>query len=241
MPFLGIFALHMIKKLLKYLLPVYLWAAFLVCQLGYCQIKTDKKPKAATAETATVTSKEKPSPEAATKSVNLVKNTVKLDSIGRDETALVPEQVDQDSICTEENYIFKRYKRKAHASYYSDRLKGRRTASGQRFDNNKWTAAHKKLPMGTKLRVTNEANGKSIMVTINDRGPFSRVRDIDLTKRAFRHLSNGGGSGSMIVTLEIAEEKTPVATEKTEKNLTKPEKSKTEKGKTEKPVLAIPL
>ncbi|OYU84963.1 MAG: hypothetical protein CFE24_04000 [Flavobacterium sp. BFFFF2] len=229
------------KKHLNYLLPFYFLTALLLCQLGHSQIKTDKKPKAATPETTTAVSKEKPGAETLAKTVSVVKNAVKLDSIGRDETALVPEAVDQDSICTEENYIFKRYKRKAHASYYSDRLKGRRTASGQRFDNSKWTAAHKKLPMGTKLRVTNEANGKSIMVTINDRGPFSRVRDIDLTKRAFRHLSNGGGSGSMIVTLEIAEEKTPVSTEKSEKNLTKPEKSKTEKSKTEKTALAIPL
>jgi len=229
------------KKHLNYLLPLYVLAALLVCQLGNSQIKTDKKPKAATAEASPAASKEKMSPEAAAKSATMVKNTIKLDSIGRDETPTVAETTDQDSICTEENYIFKRYKRRAHASYYSDRLKGRRTASGQRFDNYKWTAAHKKLPMGTKLRVTNEANGKSILVTINDRGPFSRVRDIDLTKRAFKHLSDKSGSGTMLVTLEIAEEKTAVANDKTEKNLTKTEKAKTEKGKTEKPSLQIPL
>ena len=56
-----------------------------------------------------------------------------------------------------------------------------RTASGQRLTNDAYTAAHKTLPMGTKVRVTNENNGRSEIVTINDRGPYIRGRIIDLT------------------------------------------------------------
>jgi rare lipoprotein A len=68
------------------------------------------------------------------------------------------------------------------ASWYSIRTNsGTRTASGQRLCDRGATAAHKTLPMGTKVRVTNQANGKSEIVTINDRGPFIRGRIIDLT------------------------------------------------------------
>lgn len=67
------------------------------------------------------------------------------------------------------------------ASWYSVGCNGRRTASGQRLSNDAATAAHKTLPMGTKVRVTNQINGKSEIVTITDRGPFVRGRIIDLT------------------------------------------------------------
>lgn len=68
------------------------------------------------------------------------------------------------------------------ASWYSIRTnRGTKTASGQRLCDKGATAAHKTLPMGTKVRVTNQANGKSEIVTINDRGPFIRGRIIDLT------------------------------------------------------------
>lgn len=68
------------------------------------------------------------------------------------------------------------------ASWYSIRTNyGTRTASGQRLSNGAATAAHKTLPMGTKVRVTNQNNGKSEIVTINDRGPYIRGRIIDLT------------------------------------------------------------
>jgi rare lipoprotein A len=68
------------------------------------------------------------------------------------------------------------------ASWYSTRTNsGTRTASGQTLCNQGYTAAHKTLPMGTKVRVVNEANGKSEVVTINDRGPFIKGRIIDVT------------------------------------------------------------
>lgn len=100
---------------------------------------------------------------------------------------------------------FKKYKKNAHASYYANKFNGKRTTSGKRFDNNKYTAAHKKLPFGTKVKVTNEANGKSVIVEITDRGPFVRSREIDLTKRAFMGIAQNKGSGQMKVTIEILE------------------------------------
>lgn len=111
-----------------------------------------------------------------------------------------------DSIKIEANYSFKLFKKGVHASYYHDKFTGRKTASGQIFDNQKYTAAHKKLPFGTKVRVTNEANDQSVMVTINDRGPFTKGREIDLSKRAFRDIARHHGYGSMKVTIEIVEE-----------------------------------
>jgi len=70
-------------------------------------------------------------------------------------------------------------------AYYSQ--KGR-LASGGRFDPNALTAAHRSLPFGTRVRVTDPKTGRSVIVTINDRGPFNRGRVIDLTPRAARAL-----------------------------------------------------
>ncbi|RTY95783.1 septal ring lytic transglycosylase RlpA family protein [Flavobacterium sp. GT3R68] len=95
------------------------------------------------------------------------------------------------------------FKNKAHASYYADKFNGRRTTSGKKFSNNSYTAAHRKFAFGTKLKVTNEANGKSVIVEITDRGPFIRGREIDLTKRAFMDIANNKGSGSLLVTIEL--------------------------------------
>ena len=99
--------------------------------------------------------------------------------------------------------MFKFYKKDAHASYYADKFNGKRTASGKRFDNSKYTAAHKKFPFGTKLRITNEKNGKSIIVEVIDRGPFVRSREIDLTKKAFMEIATNKGSGAMLVKIEV--------------------------------------
>lgn len=102
---------------------------------------------------------------------------------------------------------FKLLKKKAHASYYHHKFHGRRTASGKKFDNNAYTAAHKKLPFGTKVKVTNEINGKFVIVEITDRGPFSKAREIDLTRRAFMEIADNKKSGVVFVTLEVVEEK----------------------------------
>ncbi|MEL6738024.1 MAG: septal ring lytic transglycosylase RlpA family protein [Pseudomonadota bacterium] len=74
------------------------------------------------------------------------------------------------------------------ASYYGKRFHGRRTANGERFDMNAMTAAHKTLPFGTRVLVTNPANGRSVTVRINDRGPFIRGRAIDLSRAAAEEL-----------------------------------------------------
>ena len=68
------------------------------------------------------------------------------------------------------------------ASWYGPGFHGRRTASGERFDSMDMTAAHRYLPFGTKLRVVNETNGRSVVVRVNDRGPFAHRRIIDLAK-----------------------------------------------------------
>jgi rare lipoprotein A len=112
-----------------------------------------------------------------------------------------------DSITIENNKTYIIYKKGAHASYYHDKFTGRKTASGQIFDNKKMTAAHKKLPFGSKVRVTNEANGKSVIVTVNDRGPFAKGRDIDLSRKAFMEITSHSGHGAMKVTLELVSEK----------------------------------
>jgi rare lipoprotein A len=93
-------------------------------------------------------------------------------------------------------------KKNAHTSYYADKFTGRRTASGRRFNNNQYTAAHRKLPFGTKIRVTNESNKKSVIVEVTDRGPFIKGRDLDLTKKAFMEIASARYGGSIKVTIE---------------------------------------
>lgn len=95
------------------------------------------------------------------------------------------------------------HKKNAHASYYHHKFDGRRTASGSKFNNDKYTAAHRKLAFGTKVKVTNEGNGKSVIVTITDRGPFTKGREIDLTRRAFMEIAANKNSGNLKVTIEV--------------------------------------
>lgn len=75
-----------------------------------------------------------------------------------------------------------------HASFYADMLHGRRTASGELMDQNAFTAASRTLPLGAYATVTNVENGRSVTVKINDRGPFTRGRIIDVSKRAADEL-----------------------------------------------------
>ena len=74
------------------------------------------------------------------------------------------------------------------AAYYHASFHGRRTASGESFDHNALTAAHKTLPFGTLLRVINLTNNRRVVVRVNDRGPRQKNRVIDLTRRAAREL-----------------------------------------------------
>jgi rare lipoprotein A len=74
------------------------------------------------------------------------------------------------------------------ASYYHDSLHGNKTASGQIYDKTKISAAHKTLPLGSRVRVTDVRTGKSIDVRVNDRGPFVKGRIIDLSRQAAKEL-----------------------------------------------------
>lgn len=76
------------------------------------------------------------------------------------------------------------------ASWYGKKFHGKRTASGERYDNGAYTAAHRSLPFGTIVRVTNTANGKQVDVKINDRGPFVKGRVIDLSQKAFEQIGS---------------------------------------------------
>ena len=78
--------------------------------------------------------------------------------------------------------------RTGNASWYGDEFAHRPTASGERFDPVKLTGAHRTLPLGSRVRVTNLVNGRSVLVTINDRGPYCGRRDIDLSYGAARAL-----------------------------------------------------
>jgi rare lipoprotein A len=88
------------------------------------------------------------------------------------------------------------------ASYYGRELAGNRTATGERFDPAGLTAAHRTLPLGTKLRVTNLGNGRSVIVRVNDRGPFTRGRILDVSLAAAREIGMVA-AGHAQVRLEI--------------------------------------
>lgn len=92
------------------------------------------------------------------------------------------------------------------AAWYGAKHHGKKTASGERFDRRKLTAAHRTLPFGTRVRVTNLSNGKSVVVRINDRGPFGkRSRVIDVSEAAARKLGMLS-SGVVRVKLEILDD-----------------------------------
>ncbi len=82
------------------------------------------------------------------------------------------------------------YKKIGIASYYGKKFQARKTANGEIFNDNLMTAAHRTLPFGTNVVVTNLNNGKSVKVKINDRGPFIKKRIIDLTRAAFTKIEN---------------------------------------------------
>lgn len=90
------------------------------------------------------------------------------------------------------------------ASYYADSLHGNLTASEEPYDKNAFTAAHRTLAFGTKVKVSNLDNGKSVVVTINDRGPYSHNRLIDVSRAAAQQLGLIE-SGTAKVKIEILE------------------------------------
>ena len=97
------------------------------------------------------------------------------------------------------------YKTGVTASYYAEDFHGKKTSNGETFNMNALTCAHKSLPFDTILRVTNLANGKTVDVRVNDRGPFVATREIDLSKAAAVKLGMIG-TGTAKVKLEIVKE-----------------------------------
>jgi rare lipoprotein A len=88
------------------------------------------------------------------------------------------------------------------ASYYGNELAGNRTSSGERFNPAGLTCAHRSLPLGTRVRVTNLTNGRSVIVRVNDRGPFTRGRILDVSLAAAREIAMIG-PGSARVRIEV--------------------------------------
>lgn len=123
---------------------------------------------------------------------------------------------------------------KGLASYYADKFQGRKTSNGERYDKNKLTAAHRTLPFGTKVKVTNVKTGKSVIVRINDRGPFIKGRIIDVSKKAAKDLGMLK-TGVIQVEVRIISNKTPSKKEKAA--LAKKSSKKTKKSKTTRRVL----
>lgn len=96
------------------------------------------------------------------------------------------------------------YTESGTASYYAAKFQSKKTASGKLYDKMRKTAAHKKLPFGTRVKVTNTKNGESVVVRINDRGPFVKDRIIDLSGSAFSSIANLG-AGVIEVNIEVIE------------------------------------
>lgn len=99
------------------------------------------------------------------------------------------------------------YSKTGKASWYGPGFHGRKTANGERYNQNAMTAAHKSLPFNTKVRVTNLENNKEVVVRINDRGPYIRGRIIDLSKKAAKMLAmlSSGTAKVRVETLEKME------------------------------------
>lgn len=90
------------------------------------------------------------------------------------------------------------------ASYYGAKFHGKRTASGEAYNMNGFSAAHKTLRFGTQVKITNVSNGKSVTVTVNDRGPYTPSRQFDLSDAAFHQIASKG-TGVINIQYEIIE------------------------------------
>lgn len=138
------------------------------------------------------------------------KQNILLDSIVKDTVKTIDSFLEKDTIVVEatkkenvEEYNWKPFKTNTKASYYHRMFNGRTTANGEIFQNSKISVAHKSLPFGTMLKVTNRRNGKSIVVRVNDRGPYIKGREVDLSKAAFDSIGKIS-RGILNVDIEIA-------------------------------------
>lgn len=124
------------------------------------------------------------------------------------ETAIKVEKKEEEKIekYNLENYIaVEGSEQKGKATYYSKKFHGRKTTSNEKFSIYKYTGAHRTLKFGTLVKVTNVDNGKSVIVRINDRGPFTKGKIIDLSPVAFEELANLN-KGILNVKIEIVKE-----------------------------------
>lgn len=122
-------------------------------------------------------------------SLNLKVNTLKTDALVSKNNIGISEEKTELS-------------NKGVISWYGKKFQGRYTSSGEKFDMNKLTAAHRTLPFGTKVRIRNTKNGKEVIVRITDRGPVSPKREFDLSQAAFKELASLG-SGVLHITYEV--------------------------------------
>lgn len=115
---------------------------------------------------------------------------IKLNSVPKLEE--VSKDIENKSSTTEDKDEMAKYThyQTGMASFYGGKWHGRRTANGEIFDTYKLTAAHKTLPFNTRVRVTNLNNGKSVIVRINNRGPYVKGRIIDLSQAAFSAIES---------------------------------------------------
>lgn len=140
-----------------------------------------KAPKQASKKVALTAKKAAKKSEAKVKpSKKAVKSAQK---IAKNKTAK-----NKDSLAQKHKNTPRQHFQSGVASYYSDKFNGRRTANGERFDNGAMTAAHRSLPFGTLIEVTNMRNGKKVVVRVNDRGPYAHARVLDLSRSAARQL-----------------------------------------------------
>ncbi|WP_255424463.1 septal ring lytic transglycosylase RlpA family protein [Apibacter sp. HY039] len=126
---------------------------------------------------------------------NLVKgDTLQFDSITNDTlTKEIIKSIEEEAV---------ELSLSGRVSWYGDRFHGRKTSSGEKYDMNEYTAAHKTLPFGTKVKIRNPKNGKEVIVRITDRGPFVPKRVFDLSKAAFAELTSLN-AGVLNVTYEV--------------------------------------
>ncbi|MFC2348609.1 MAG: septal ring lytic transglycosylase RlpA family protein [Bacteroides sp.] len=128
----------------------------------------------------------------------------------------------------------KSFSQEGQASYYADKFHGRSTASGEKYDKTLFTCAHMTLPYGTNLKVTNLDNGKKVVVRVNDRGPFSPNRIIDVSRAAAEALdmiAKGVAKVRIEITSETPSDPVPVA--ESEKKTADTQKSDAAQGITE--------
>lgn len=128
----------------------------------------------------------------------------------RDDTlnaiAILNEALPQDSLPkVDSTKAIKKFTQKGLASYYANKFHGRKTASGERYSKHRLTAAHRTLPFGTMVKVTEVKTGKWLVVRINDRGPHVRKRIIDLSYAAAKQFSMIKGAGVIKVKIQVVE------------------------------------